>query len=128
ILDALNTFSRKKFKKRKFTVGGEEFEIDAACPPTAEIRVGIDVKRIEARQDIHKRCDEIVKKATKFKNAYPHAKFAAVVYYPFIQEHANVQNRLRSDFIDCVVFASGMADSIESATRLLLATVGEQSR
>lgn len=124
ILDALNTFGKTKFKKRHFKLKGEDFELDAATPPTGDIEIAVDVKRIEARQDIHKRSDEIVNKAAKFKAAHPAGKFAAVVYYPFVQEHANVQNRLQSESIDCVVFASGAADSIENAVRLLLAKCG----
>jgi hypothetical protein len=122
ICEALNTFGKTRFKKRKFVVGGDAFELDAASPPKGEpIEIGIDVKRIEARQDIHKRGDEIVNKAAKLKSKYPKAKFGAVVYYPFVQEHSNVQNRLNSPNIDCVVFASLSADSIENAVRLLLA-------
>jgi hypothetical protein len=122
ISEALNKYAKGGFKKRKFRVGTESFELDAASPPKGEpIDIGIDVKRIEARQDIHKRGDEIVNKAAKFKSKYPEAKFGAVVYYPFVQEHLNVQNRLESPNIDCVVFASVSAESIESAVRLLLA-------
>src|SRR5262249_17494077 len=100
----------------------ESFELDAASPPKGElVKIGIDIKRIEARQDIHKRGDEIVNKAAKLKSKYPDAKFGAVVYYPFVQEHSNVQNRLDSPNIDCVVFASQYAESIENAVRLLLA-------
>jgi len=122
ISEALNTYGKGKFKKRKFVVGTESFELDAASPPKGEpVRIGIDVKRIEARQDIHKRGDEIVNKAAKFKSKYPDSKFGAVVYYPFVQEHVNVQNRLESPNINCVVFASQSAESIENAVRLLLA-------
>jgi hypothetical protein len=81
------------------------------------------VKRIEARRDIHKRCDEIVNKARKLKGAYPDSKFGVVVYYPFIEEHVNVQNRLRSPDIDGVVFASQSDDSITNAVRMLLSTL-----
>jgi len=122
ICEALNKYGKAPFKKRKFTVGAESFELDAASPPKGEpVRIGIDVKRIEARQDIHKRGDEIVNKAAKLKTKYPQARFGAVVYYPFIQEHLNVQSRLESPNIDCVVFAALSAESIESAVRLLLA-------
>ena len=122
ICEALNAFGKTAFKKRKFEVGGEFFELDAASPPTGQpVKIGIDVKRIEARQDIHKRGDEIVNKAAKYKTAYPEGKFGAVLYYPFIQEHVNVQSRLESTNIDGVVFASLSAESIESAVRLLLA-------
>ena len=120
ILESLNRFSNLPFKKRMFQARGEKFELDAANPMKGDIRVGIDVKRIEARRDIHKRCDEIVNKATKQKSAFPGSKFGAVVYYPFIEEHVNIQNRLRSDNIEGVVFASEKKESIESAVRMLL--------
>jgi hypothetical protein len=97
---ALNRYGKRKFKKRKFKTGGQDFELDAATPETGEIAIGIDVKRIEARADIHKRCDEIVNKAAKLKTAFPAAKFGAVIYYPFTLEHANVQSRLKSPNID----------------------------
>ncbi len=123
ILAALNEYSETEFRKRTFIVDGEEFEVDAASPVQGEIRFGIDVKRIEARRDIHKRCDEIVNKARKLKAAYPKSKFGVVVYYPFIEEHVNVQNRLRSPDIDGVVFASQSDDSITNAVRMLLSTL-----
>lgn len=124
ILENLNRFGIATFKKRKFSIQEEEFELDAASPESGDINIGIDVKRIEARRDIHKRCDEIVNKAAKLKSTYPECKFAAVVYYPFIDEHINIQNRLRSDNIDCVVFASEAAESVENAIRLLLSSLG----
>jgi len=83
IIEALNSFALSRFKKRSFAVGGERFELDAAAPTSGEIELGVDVKRIEARRDIHKRCDEIVNKAAKLKSAFPMIKFGAVVYYPF---------------------------------------------
>ena len=123
ILTALNEFSDTEFHKRAFRADGQEFELDAATPPRGDIEIGIDVKRIEARRDIHKRCDEIVNKARKLKTTYPKSKFGAVVYYPFIEEHVNVQNRLRSPDIDSVVFASQSDDSITNAVRILLSTL-----
>jgi hypothetical protein len=123
ILATLNRYSDSKFRKRIFVADGEEFEVDAATPPQGAIEIGIDVKRIEARRDIHKRCDEIVNKARKLKATYPNSKFGAVVYYPFIEEHTNVQNRLRSPDISGVVFASQSEDSITSAVRMLLSTL-----
>lgn len=120
----LNTFARLRFKKRLFNAGGEGFELDVAAPETGAIEIGIDVKRIEARRDIHKRCDEIVNKAAHLNSSYPDAKFAAVIYYPFIDEHINIQNRLRSSNIDAVVFASETEESIENAVRMLLAELG----
>ncbi len=126
VLQALNRFATAKFKKRKFAFGGELFEIDAATPESGSIEVAVDVKRIEARRDIHKRCDEIVNKAVKLKAAYPEAQFAAVIYYPFVDEHINVQNRLKSDNIDIVVFASESEESIRSAIQMLLAQLGKK--
>ena len=120
ILTALNQQSRLVFKKRKFDVAGESFELDAAAPETGPIEVAVDVKRIEARRDIHKRADEIINKAAKFKTAYPHGKFAAVVYYPFTAEHVNVQSRLESPNIDAVCFASQSEDQIFVAVGLLV--------
>jgi len=111
-----------------FVADGEQFELDAASPKSHDIKVGIDIKRIEARRDIHKRCDEIVNKATKLKSAFPGSKFGAIVYYPFIEEHINIQNRLRSANIDGVVFASGAIESIENAVRLLLSTLRESGK
>lgn len=124
IIESLNRFGRLEFHKRMFNVGGEQFELDAASPKSGDIKVGIDIKRIEARRDIHKRCDEIVNKATKLKSAFPKTNFGVVVYYPFIEEHVNIQNRLRSGNIDCVVFASDAKESIENAVRMLLSTLG----
>lgn len=123
ILKALNRHGQTHFRKRMFEVGGEQFELDAATPEEGDIQVGIDVKRIEARRDIHKRCDEIVNKATKLKSAFSQARFGAVVYYPFIDEHVNIQNRLRSSDIGSIVFASESGESIENAVRLLLSTL-----
>ncbi len=116
---------QRKYRKTKFKVEGEEFELDAAASNSnGVIEVGIDVKRIEARPDIHKRCDEIVNKAAKFKVSSPTGKFGVVVYYPFLEEHINVQNRLRSPNIDAVAFASDTTESINNAVRLLLSTLG----
>ncbi|MCK4348990.1 MAG: hypothetical protein KAW47_10270 [Thermoplasmatales archaeon] len=120
VLNKLNKLAEKKFKKRKFEVAGQSFEIDAASPSTGKICIGIDIKRIEARRDIHKRCDEIVNKSLKFKEVYPDSKFGVVIYYPFIEEHSNVQDRLRSDAINSIVFASESGDSIFSAVKILL--------
>jgi hypothetical protein len=124
VLDSLNRFSDLQFQKRMFIAEGEQFELDAATPNSGEIEVGIDIKRIEARRDIHKRCDEIVNKAAKLNSTFPSSKFGAVVYYPFIEEHINIQNRLRSDNINGVVFASETEVSIENAVKMLLAALG----
>jgi hypothetical protein len=120
VVAALANFATVPFKKRKFEVAGEKFELDAATPAQGAVSVGVDIKRIEARRDIHKRCDEIVNKATKLKMGYPKSRFAAFIYYPFVDEHTNVQNRLRSESIDVVVFASDSGESIENAARMLL--------
>lgn len=124
IIESLNSFGVLRFQKRMFDSEGEGFELDAASPESGDIKVGIDIKRIEARRDIHKRCDEIVNKAAKLKSAFPDAKFGTVIYYPFIEEHVNIQNRLRSGDIDCVVFASEAKESIGSAIRMLLSSLG----
>lgn len=120
IVESLNKLSRHTFKKRRFDVGKESFEIDAAAPEIGKIEIAIDVKRIEARRDIHKRADEIVNKATKFKKNHPKSLFAAVVYYPFTAEHVNVQSRLESRYIDAVCFASQGAEQIGIAIGLLV--------
>lgn len=124
IIASLNRFAETKFGKRMFESQAEQFELDAASPGTGQIKVGIDIKRIEARRDIHKRCDEIVNKAAKLKTAFPRVKFGAVIYYPFIEEHVNIQNRLRSNNINCIVFASEANESIENAVRMLLSSLG----
>lgn len=104
-----------EFKKRHFEVEGEDFELDAAYPSSGDIEIAVDVKRIEARRDIHKRCDEIVNKAAKFKAVFPRGKFVAFIYYPFTEEHSHISARLRSENIDVVVFASENEDSIRNA-------------
>lgn len=124
ITTSVNKYSGLHFKKRTFVVEGDLFEIDIAYPATGEIDIGIDVKRIEARRDIHKRCDEIVNKAAKFKKVYPTSLFGAVVYYPFVDEHINIENRLRSDDVDAVVFAAESPESIDNAVRFLLIKFG----
>ncbi len=118
---AINRRSSLEFKKRWFEYNDESFEIDAAAPLEGSIEVGIDIKRIEARRDIHKRTDEIVNKAGKFKQVFPQGKFAVVVYYPFSSEHINVQSRLKDPNIDALAFASVHQEQIETAVGLLLA-------
>jgi len=124
VIESLNQFGTVKFRKRMFETEGEQFELDAASPTAGSISIGIDIKRIEARRDIHKRCDEIVNKAVKLKTTFPNVKFGVVIYYPFIDEHVNIQNRLRSDQINCVVFASEAEESIKNAARMLLSGLG----
>jgi hypothetical protein len=91
VIKYLNKCSKFEFKKRRFICEGEKFELDAANPEIGEVRIGIDIKRIEARKDIHKRCDEIANKALKLKSIYPKSFFATIIYYPFIDEHINIQ-------------------------------------
>ncbi len=124
VKNALIQYSGKPFRKRKFTVAGEDYEIDAATPVSGPMHIGVDVKRIEAQRDIHKRIDEIINKAHHFKATFPKSSFAAVIYFPFPQQHINVMNRLRSPDINVVVFAGESEQSIESAVRLLLDTIG----
>ena len=124
ITDAANKWSRVVLTKRKFSVEGLKFELDAAFPRTGDVEIGIDIKRIEARQDIHKRCDEIVNKATKLSSVFPSAKFGAVIYYPFPTEHVNVQSRLKSSNIHGIAFAGDSDASIDNAMKLLLANLG----
>jgi len=120
VIESLNDFGALEFKKRMFTAAGESFELGAATPIEGDVKIGIDVKRIEARRDIHKRCDEIVNKAAKLKSSFPKSKFGAVIY-PFFAEHVNIQNRLLSENIDAVVFASQSRESVEDAVKMLLA-------
>jgi len=124
VKSALNRQASMKFQKRKFMVGGDQFEVDAAAPPDGPILFGVDVKRIEARRDIHKRTDEIVNKANKLREAYPKARMAAVIYYPFVAEHVNVQSRLQSPNIDAVAFAGESEESVNAAVGLVLAKLG----
>lgn len=124
VVEALNRYSRFTFKKRKFRSDGEQFELDAGTPVDGGVDIGVDVKRIEARRDIHKRSDEIVNKGSKLKQSFPGAKFAAVVYYPFVDEHVNVQHRLQSANVDAVVFAGETEESVQNAVRMLLAHLG----
>ncbi len=123
ILLALNRHGKQQFRKRKFNWKGDMFELDAASPEDGKIKVGIDIKRVEARRDIHKRCDEIFTKAEKFKGVFPRASFGAVIYYPFVEEQQNIRDRLRSSNIDSVVFASEKETSITQAVKLLLGKV-----
>jgi hypothetical protein len=128
VVECLTRHSGLDFQKRMFDSRGEQFELDAATPATGEVAIGVDIKRIEARRDIHKRCDEIVNKAANLKSSFPEARFGAVIYYPFVEEHVNIQSRLRSEDIDCVVFASQALQSIETAVRMLLSAIGVPSR
>lgn len=76
VRETISTASGVVFRKRKFQVGSEEFEIDAAYPSDGSmIEVAVDVKRMESPRDIHKRADEIINKASKFKIKNPGGKF-----------------------------------------------------
>lgn len=121
---SLNQHSSAGFKKRRFICDRDKFELDAASPVSGDIDIGVDVKRIEARRDIHKRCDEIVNKASKFKKVFPNARFVAVVYYPFTADQVNMQQRLQSPNIDAVVFASQSKEQLETAIGLLVDKLG----
>lgn len=121
VIRSLNSYANVLFKKSKFEYNGQIFELDAAARGhSGHVTHAVDIKRIEARRDIHKRTDEIANKATHFKAAYPKAGFGAIIYYPFISEHGNVRDRLQSDYIDSVVFAGASTESITSAVKLLL--------
>jgi hypothetical protein len=124
VLQSLSRQSGVGFWKRMFYAEGEQFELDAAFPAEGEVQVGVDIKRIEARRDIHKRCDEILNKAAKLKSSFPKARFGAVIYYPFVEEQINIQNRLRSNEIDCLVFASQGRESMDAAVLMLLSALG----
>jgi hypothetical protein len=118
------------FKKFMFTWEGDTFELDSAYTETDAqtasrvVRYGVDVKRIEASADVHKRADEIVNKAVKLKQVFPSSKFGAVIYYPLVQMQNNLRDRLRSPAIDSLQFASQTKTSIEQAATLMLGTFG----
>ncbi len=124
ITKALNRFSGLSFQKLKFKVDQQEFELDSAVKKGKTIAYAVDVKRIEARRDTHKRIDEIVNKANKYKSAYPRGKFGAVIYYPFPAEHGNIRDRLQTRRIDSIQFAGESQQSINQAVRLLLGKFG----
>jgi hypothetical protein len=118
---ALNSYANVVFAKSKFQHNDQIFELDAAARgASGDIIHAVDIKRIEARRDIHKRTDEIVNKGSHFKAVYSEANFGVVIYYPFVTEHANVRDRLQSPYIDSVVFAGASSESIGNAVRLLL--------
>lgn len=128
VTEAINAVAGCVYKKCKFVCDGEDFEIDAAYPQTGDIEVGIDVKRIESARDTHKRADEIINKATKFKKTFPNGKFYVVVYYPFPSQHINLQSRLKSDHIDEVFFAAETPSSIANAVDMLVGVVGSKKK
>ncbi len=124
VTDALSRGSRRQFGKRKIDVRGEGFEIDAAFPPHGDVQFAVDIKRIEARRDFHKRVDEIVNKATKVKKHNPGAKFGTVIYFPFEDQHAQIRNRLGESAVDAVAFANELDESIQKAAADVLRTFG----
>lgn len=124
VVAAMKRLGNRQFAKRKFRIDGESYELDAAYPKSGAVVVGIDIKRVEARRDIHKRADEIINKATRLKKAYPNAKFGAVIYYPFATELVNVESRLRDTAIDAVVFAGQTSESIGVSVRILIEKLG----
>lgn len=125
ICETINKNSTVVFKKRKFSFGEQKYELDAGYSESEHsILVGIDIKRIESPRDIHKRSDEIINKATHFKEIYPSGKFFAIIYYPFPSQHNNVLSRLQSANIDGTFFAGETDSSITETVRLLLAKAG----
>jgi hypothetical protein len=114
----------KKYKKGKFTCGVDSYELDAAAGIPTAIEVGIDVKRCEAKRDKHKRIDEIVNKAFKFKTAFPAGRFGVVIYYPFPDDQADFRARALSANIDGLVFANDDDLVIEAEVRALLEMMG----
>lgn len=120
VLSAINNNAKVEFVKRKFIFEEKEYELDAANPTSGPISVGIDVKRIESKRDIHKRADEIINKAVKFKTVYPNAKFYAFMYFPFPTEHLSVQQRLEDANIDGIYFATEAYSSIEQQAMFIL--------
>lgn len=126
ITHELNAQATEPFRKRKFWCEGQSFELDAALPASGDgdIRVGIDVKRIEARQDIHKRSDEVVNKAAKFKKSFPNSKFVSIIYFPFPSLHTNLHGRLTNANIDSIYFAGESRASIIPTIQMLLDELG----
>ncbi len=126
ILKMLNDNSNFTFKKRQFSVEQERFELDAAYPESGEnIEIGIDIKRIESPRDIHKRADEIINKANKFKSKFAKGQFFTILYYPFPSQHQNLISRLSNTNINGIFFANESNFSIEQAAKLLLSKAGK---
>lgn len=125
VVKVMNNYASKTFKKTKFQHNEQNFELDAATKDKeGSIVCGVDIKRIEARRDIHKRSDEIANKAIHFKAVFPNGKFGVVIYYPFVSEHSNVRDRLQSNNIDSLVFAGASDDSVDAAIKFLLGKMG----
>src|SRR5882724_5718494 len=124
VTDALSKVGERQFAKRRIDVQGEGFEIDAASPAVGEVQFAVDIKRVEARRDFHKRVDEIVNKATKVKKHNPRARFGAVLYFPFEDQHAQIRNRLGESAVDVVAFANELDESIHEAAAEILRAFG----
>jgi len=124
VTEALSQASQRQFGKRRIEVQGENFEIDAAFPLEGDVQFAIDIKRVEARRDFHKRVDEIVNKATKVKKQNPRAKFGTVIYFPFEDQHVQIRNRLGESAVDVVAFANELDESIRQAVAEILGTFG----
>ncbi|MDJ0650489.1 MAG: hypothetical protein QNJ60_17480 [Xenococcaceae cyanobacterium MO_188.B19] len=126
ILKMLNKNSSVTFKKRQFSVQQEKFELDAAYSISEEnIEIGIDIKRIESPRDIHKRADEIINKANKYKSQFTQGQFFTILYYPFPSQHQNLISRLNNANINGIFFANESDSSIEQALKLLLGKAGK---
>jgi hypothetical protein len=108
-------------KKRKFKIEGQEFELDIAYPSQGDILLGADVKMIGHPSDKHKRGDEIVNKAVKYKKAFPGGTFVSLVYYPFDEDRHQLEDRLRtgSEHVSDVVFAGDDEESVRAAIERL---------
>ncbi|MEC1645121.1 hypothetical protein [Bacillus halotolerans] len=123
IVLAFNNNSDSEFKKRKFKSGEDQYELDVASPVEGEIKIGVDIKRIESTRDIHKRADEIINKAIKFKKTYPQGKFFTIIYYPFPSEHLSLKTRLTDENIDGIYFAGESFSSVEQQVKYILSEI-----
>jgi len=127
VVQHLNRYANVAFKKARFQHNDLSFELDAAAKdPSGNVTHAVDIKRVEARRDIHKRTDEIVNKATHYKAVFPTGRFGAAIYYPIVTDQGNVRDRLGSPHIDAVCFAGTTEESIASAVRLLVGKLGCQ--
>lgn len=110
--------SKNGFKKRKFIPEGEEYEIDAAHQKAGSIKIGIDIKRIEARRDTHKAMRRIVNKANKFKKPIQFllCRFYLLPFHRWTCEHSE---QIESIKIDLVVFASQDKENIANTCKMV---------
>jgi hypothetical protein len=132
ILSALCTYCELYFAKRKFEVVNgdlktESFELDASYMVGEDIQIAVDIKRIESPRDIHKRADEIVNKARKYKSVFAAGRFVAIIYYPFPTQHINVLSRLQSPDVDDIFFAGESDSSIDTAVALIAGKIKKKS-